>query len=293
MVLTWRRGIFHRTLKAEQLIVSSWMSNGGLRRSVSCKKKKERQRKKTDRRRQWVRWLLEIFSPRLTPGRTFHKNAGFIRDESQTICSCLRAEKSSSILMKAEGLRSDWTRPEITRLPSRQPCCSYQMEGGGENEVNKWKCFLTLQVWWWYILWGLEWHFRRLCLGFQWPTSTWEPSWIYTGVGVRSSTPLMMPHRDRVQWWSLSMFLLFPRIFVVIPTHTQPTSCAARSSVRGVSPLHLQPLLPSDWSEWFDMSVEFPPPSPRGRGPVNQNLRIKAGDLNLPLFVYAGARVPP
>lgn len=44
MVLTCRRGIFHRTLKAEQLIVSSWMSNGGLRRSVSCKrKKKERQ----------------------------------------------------------------------------------------------------------------------------------------------------------------------------------------------------------------------------------------------------------
>lgn len=144
MVLTWRRGIFHRTLKAEQLIVSSWMSNGGLRRSVSCKKKKERQRKKTDRRRQWVWWLLEIFSPRLTPGRTFHKNAGFIRDESQTICSCLRAEKSSSILMKAEGLRSDWTRPEITRLPSRQPCCSYQMEGGGEmrwtNENVFWLC---------------------------------------------------------------------------------------------------------------------------------------------------------
>lgn len=34
MVLTCLRGIFHRTLKAEQLIVSSWMSNGGLRRSV-------------------------------------------------------------------------------------------------------------------------------------------------------------------------------------------------------------------------------------------------------------------
>lgn len=33
MVLTCLRGIFHRTLKAVQLIVSSWMSNGGLRRS--------------------------------------------------------------------------------------------------------------------------------------------------------------------------------------------------------------------------------------------------------------------
>lgn len=33
MVLTCRRGIFHRTLKAVQLIVSSWMSSGGLRRS--------------------------------------------------------------------------------------------------------------------------------------------------------------------------------------------------------------------------------------------------------------------
>lgn len=33
MVLTCRLGIFHRTLKAVQLIVSSWMSNGGLRRS--------------------------------------------------------------------------------------------------------------------------------------------------------------------------------------------------------------------------------------------------------------------
>lgn len=47
MVLTWRRGIFHRTLKAEQLIVSSWMSKGGLRRSVSCKKKKEREKRQT------------------------------------------------------------------------------------------------------------------------------------------------------------------------------------------------------------------------------------------------------
>lgn len=47
MVLTWRRGIFHRTLKAEQLIVSSWMSNGGLRRSVSCKKKREREDRQT------------------------------------------------------------------------------------------------------------------------------------------------------------------------------------------------------------------------------------------------------
>ncbi len=37
MVLTCRRGIFHRTLKAVQLIVSSWMSNGGLRRSDLCK----------------------------------------------------------------------------------------------------------------------------------------------------------------------------------------------------------------------------------------------------------------
>lgn len=33
MVLTCRRGIFHRTLKAVQLTVSSWMSSGGLRRS--------------------------------------------------------------------------------------------------------------------------------------------------------------------------------------------------------------------------------------------------------------------
>lgn len=39
MVLTCRRGIFHRTLKAEQLIVSSWMSKGGLRRSVPCRRK--------------------------------------------------------------------------------------------------------------------------------------------------------------------------------------------------------------------------------------------------------------
>lgn len=33
MVLTCRRGIFHRTLKVVQFIVSSWMSNGGLIRS--------------------------------------------------------------------------------------------------------------------------------------------------------------------------------------------------------------------------------------------------------------------
>lgn len=69
----------------------------------------------------------------------------------------------------------------------------YQM--AKKNEVNRWKCFLTLQVLWWYILWGLEWHFRRLCLGFQWSTSTGEPSYrINTDVGVRSSTPLMMTY---------------------------------------------------------------------------------------------------
>ena len=59
------------------------------------------------------------------PNVTFYENARFFRDESQAVCSCLRAEKSSSILMKAEGPGSDWTRPEMTRLPSRQtPCCS-------------------------------------------------------------------------------------------------------------------------------------------------------------------------
>lgn len=39
MVLTWRRGIFQRTRRAVQLSVSSWMSRGGLSRSV-CEKEK-------------------------------------------------------------------------------------------------------------------------------------------------------------------------------------------------------------------------------------------------------------
>lgn len=55
---------------------------------------------------------------------TFQESARVIPDESLTVGSCLRAEKSLSILMKAEGLGSDWTGPEITRLPSRQLCCS-------------------------------------------------------------------------------------------------------------------------------------------------------------------------
>lgn len=41
MVLTCRRGIFHRTLKAVQLMVSSWMSNGGLSRSEGVTTKEE------------------------------------------------------------------------------------------------------------------------------------------------------------------------------------------------------------------------------------------------------------
>lgn len=40
MVLTCRRGIFHRTLKAVQFMVSSWMSSGGLSRSEGVKAKK-------------------------------------------------------------------------------------------------------------------------------------------------------------------------------------------------------------------------------------------------------------
>lgn len=38
MVLTCRRGIFHRTLKAVQFMVSNWMSNGGLSRSEGAKR---------------------------------------------------------------------------------------------------------------------------------------------------------------------------------------------------------------------------------------------------------------
>lgn len=291
MVLTWRRGIFHRTLKAEQLIVSSWMSNGGLRRSVSCKKKRERERRQADAGSEfggfWKYFPL-----------VWHQAELFTR---MPVLFEMKVRQSVPA-WELKSLRPYWWKQRDCaqigpglKLHVFPPGSHVVHIRGGGNEVNRWKwCFLSLQECWWYILWGLEWHFRRLCLGFQWPMSTWEASCrIYTGVGVRSSTPLDDAPRDRVQWWSLSMFLLFPLIFVVIPAHTHPTSCADLSSVRGVSPLHLQPLLPSDWSEWFDMSAEFPPPSPRGRGPVNQNLRIKAEDLNLSLIVYAGARVPP
>lgn len=41
MVLTCRRGIFHRTLKAVQFKVSSWMSNGGLSRSEAIRAEKK------------------------------------------------------------------------------------------------------------------------------------------------------------------------------------------------------------------------------------------------------------
>lgn len=188
MVLTCRRGIFHRTLKAEQLIVSSWMSNGGLRRSVSCKRKRE-----------------TVDAGGEFGG--FQKYLSLVWQQAKLNISRERSfysrRESDSLLLPESWevfVQNDESRGTALRLdqawnytsPSRQPCYS-DIRWRKKNEVNRWKCFLTLQVLWWCVLGGLEWHFRRLSLGFQWPTSTWEPTdRINTDVGVKSSTPLMM-----------------------------------------------------------------------------------------------------
>lgn len=89
MVLTCRRGIFHRTLKAEQLIVSSWMSNGGLRRSVSCQRR--RKERETDAGGEFFCFFLVGFgkigarAPTADRAQHFGRTVRVCRDESQTV----------------------------------------------------------------------------------------------------------------------------------------------------------------------------------------------------------------
>lgn len=87
----------------------------------------------------------------------------------------------------------------------------------------------------------------------------------------------------RVIWlwgWSLSTLALLPPDLCCdspLPPPLQPSPVSSASTPPPLHPSTSGLLLPSYRSEWFDMSAEFPHPSPRGRGPVNQNLRIRAG----------------
>lgn len=194
--------------------------------------------------------------------------------------------KSDSLLLR--GLRPYWWKqrdctqigPGLKLHVSPPGSHVVQISDGEKNEVNRGKCFLTLQVLWWYILWGLEWHFRRLRLGFQWPTSTWEPSYrINTDVGVRSSTPLMMTQEcsgcSGEDWarfpsypWSLLWSPPLPP-----PVQTSPLSTASPPPPPAPSPLRSERVI--RYVSWIPSSI-----SPRA-----QNLRIRAGTSSIFLFL--------